>query len=165
MSLKPTRIPKLLALAKNRTCVGCGIHDDTTVAAHYQGYRSHAYGKGRGIKPHDAMSAHLCFRCHGDADRSGLAEGRIEHSAVFLRYIILTHMRLYFDGQLFADTSAGQLLTELCQNARSLMQEREESLHLIAMDIAEHFDSGALQPTTRRGANVGDFVGVVYAGG
>lgn len=165
MSLKPTRIPKLLVLAKNRTCVACHIHDDTTVAAHYQGFRSHTYGKGRGIKPHDAMSAQLCFRCHGEADRSGLAKGRIEHSAAFLRYIIVTHLRLYLDGQLYADTEAGQLLAELCQNARALMQEREDSLHHIAMEIAEHYDSGALQPITRRGACVGDFVGVVYAGG
>lgn len=165
MSLKPTRIPKLLALAKNRTCVACHIGDDTIVAAHYQGYRSHAYGKGRGIKPHDAMSAQLCFKCHGEADCSGLAKGRIEHSAAFLRYIIVTHLRMYIEGQLLASEEGGQLLAQLCQNARTLMRNSEENLHYTAMEIAECFDSGALQPITRRGACVGDFVGVTDAGG
>jgi len=46
-----TRSRKYLNAAEGQSCVNCGVNDGTVMAAHYQGMRSHAYGKGRGIKP------------------------------------------------------------------------------------------------------------------
>ena len=62
------RSKSYLDSAKGQSCVNCGRKDGTVVAAHYQGLRAHAFGKGKGIKPSDLMTAHLCSRCHKDAD-------------------------------------------------------------------------------------------------
>ena len=48
--------------AKNQPCIRCGKPGETR-RAHYNGYRSYAYGKGRGIKPSDVMVAEFCHSC------------------------------------------------------------------------------------------------------
>jgi len=61
--LQPFRSKKLLAGSEGEKCVKCGSYEGV-VAAHYTGFRQHAYGKGRGIKCSDLMSAYLCRGCH-----------------------------------------------------------------------------------------------------
>lgn len=54
--------------AEGQPCINCGVNDGTTVFAHYQGIRSHAFGKGTGTKPHDICGADLCKNCHEEFD-------------------------------------------------------------------------------------------------
>ncbi len=61
--LNPYRNKKLLAGAKGEPCVRCGSYEGVC-SAHYTGFRQHLYGKGRGIKCSDLMSAYLCSHCH-----------------------------------------------------------------------------------------------------
>lgn len=58
------RSPKWLKASKDVPCSYCGAQDKTVVGAHYQGFRSHTFGKGTGIKPHDICIADLCSKCH-----------------------------------------------------------------------------------------------------
>lgn len=71
----PIRSKKLLAAARGESCVNCGVSDDTIVAAHYQGLRSHQYGKGKGQKPHDILVADLCHKCHHAFDSYKVGDG------------------------------------------------------------------------------------------
>ena len=163
MSLTPHRHPKLLALSRGRPCIKCGLEDGTIVAAHYQGFRSHAYGKGRGIKPHDAMAADLCHRCHGDADRSRLGDSREGHSRQFLLLIIASHLQRYAEGRYTAEAAATCYLLELAGNAAALLEASEPELHHTAVRLAELFDAGEIT-VAPGGAMVGSFVpGGVYA--
>ncbi|MDP5210980.1 hypothetical protein [Microbulbifer sp. 2205BS26-8] len=159
MDLKPTRIPKLLALAKGRNCVQCGNNEITTVAAHYQGPRSLSYGKGRGIKPHDAMAAHLCYRCHSEADSSALGISPEAHSARFLLLIITTQLHLFLEGRITARNHAQAFLLKLCRNASVLKECGEDELHRTACRLAQCWDSGEIT-ITNSGAMVSSFVGV-----
>ncbi|WP_299947566.1 hypothetical protein [uncultured Microbulbifer sp.] len=159
VNLQPTRIPKLLRLAKGRDCVRCGNNEGTTVAAHYQGQRSHSYGKGRGIKPHDAMAAHLCYRCHAEADSSGLGSCPEDHSSRFLLLIVITQMNLLIDGRITARDYAQAFLHKLCRNTSELMECGEDELHHTACRLAECWDSGEIAIASQ-GAMVSSFVGV-----
>ncbi|WP_299947769.1 hypothetical protein [uncultured Microbulbifer sp.] len=159
MNLQPTRIPKLLVLAKDRNCVHCGNNEGTTVAAHYQGQRSHSYGKGRGIKPHDAMAAHLCYRCHSEADSSALGNCPEAHSARFLLLIIITQLGLFLEGRITARDYAQAFLLKLCGNASELKECGENELHHTACRLAQCWDSGEIT-ITNSGAMVSSFVGV-----
>ena len=59
------RLPKLLALARESTCMLAYLkhkHDhDAVIAAHSDSSR---HGKGRGIKSHDCFVAYICQYCH-----------------------------------------------------------------------------------------------------
>ena len=90
----PIRSKKLLASARGQSCVNCGVSDDTIVAAHYQGLRSHQYGKGKGQKPHDILVADLC---HKIGDGLGLAK-KIDASEQFQHLILKTIVRRIKDG-------------------------------------------------------------------
>lgn len=61
------RNPKLLADAKDKSCICCGRDDGTTIAAHYSGIEALSFGKGMGIKAHD-LCADLCHSCHNYFD-------------------------------------------------------------------------------------------------
>jgi hypothetical protein len=89
------KIQKLRNAAEGRTCVRCGAPD--AVLAHYSGPRQHAYGKGRGIKGHDAVAAMLCSVCHSwfDEYKDG---NTVERSEEFLHYVALTIIRLFNSG-------------------------------------------------------------------
>lgn len=58
------RFPKLLKAAEGTPCMNYGSVG-TTVAAHANEI---IYGKGIGIKAHDAATAHLCHICHARLD-------------------------------------------------------------------------------------------------
>ena len=99
----PIRSKKLLSAAKEATCVNCGIRDDTIVAAHYQGLRSHLYGKGKGQKPHDICTADLCHKCHRAFDNYEVGEGsdiqkKIDASEQFQHLILQTIIRRINEG-------------------------------------------------------------------
>ncbi|WP_444905341.1 hypothetical protein ACJJIU_22220 (plasmid) [Microbulbifer sp. CnH-101-E] len=159
MILQPSRFPKLLALAKGRDCVRCGNNEGSTVAAHYQGYRSHSYSKGRGIKPHDAMTAFLCFTCHGAADLFGLGENYEAHSQIFLLLIITTQLHLFVEQRTAARGCAQALLVKLARNASDLPDCSETELHETACRLAQLWDSKEIT-IAPAGAMVSSFVGV-----
>lgn len=86
---------KLLDLARDQSCVNCKADDGTIVAAHSNEL---AHGKGRGIKGDDAMSAHLCHRCHAWVDQGKGTDptGTWCDKTEFMRVMILrTHSRLW----------------------------------------------------------------------
>ena len=89
--MKPKTCKDYLALAREQSCVLCGSHHGV-VSAHYTGLRQHSYGKGRGIKGNDLLTAHLCQSCHGKFDNP-LIRKSIETSEEFLHAIALTLMR------------------------------------------------------------------------
>ncbi|WP_444919347.1 hypothetical protein ACJJID_00150 (plasmid) [Microbulbifer sp. CnH-101-G] len=159
MILQPSRFPKLLALAKGRDCVRCGNNEGSTVAAHYQGYRSHSYSKGRGIKPHDAMTAFLCYQCHSIADSSVFANSPEAHSREFLLLIIATQMHLLLEGRTIARGLAPVFTTKLMLNASDLPDCSETELHETACRLAQLWDSKEIT-IAPAGAMVSSFVGV-----
>ena len=116
--LNPYRNKKLLAGAKDESCVRCGSHEGVS-SCHYTGFRQHLYGKGRGIKCSDLMSAYLCSHCHVYFDvefggipnnRTSMAISQQEHkdrdnkvislSEEFLHCIALTNIRRIEQGLL-----------------------------------------------------------------
>lgn len=98
------RSQKLLDSAEGQACVNCGRQDGTVVAAHYQGMRSHLFGKGRGIKCHDIASAWLCGPCHEAFDGHGMGNHpdlywrKIDQSEQFLALILQTIIRQIDQG-------------------------------------------------------------------
>lgn len=60
------RCQKLLDDARGQSCTNCNVDDETIVSAHANGNSS---GKGIGHKGSDALTAHLCFRCHAWLDQ------------------------------------------------------------------------------------------------
>lgn len=156
--MSPSRHPAILAAANGRTCVRCGTEDGTTVSAHYQGARSLTYGKGKAIKPHDAMTADLCHRCHTSADSSQLAANAQDHSAEFLRLIIATHLTRYAEGVLECCEHTRGHMDSMCSRARLLLVMSEEHLHGTALWFAEAFDGGHLRVAKAGGAKVTNFV-------
>ena len=95
------RSKKLLAGAKDQSCVNCGASDGTVVAAHYTGLRSSLLGKGTGHKPHDLCVADLCRKCHYKFDvefDASTFEKKIDKSEQFLFNVIKTLIRRIDQG-------------------------------------------------------------------
>lgn len=87
----------LRKLAREQECIRCGKEGETCLR-HYNGYRSHSYGKGRGIKCSDIAAAELCNEC--DAEFSEANYGKwvggsksIERSEEFLHWCMMTNIR------------------------------------------------------------------------
>jgi hypothetical protein len=102
---EPVRSKKLLSAARGESCVNCGKRDETVVAAHYQGLRSHTYGKGKGQKPHDIFVADLCHKCHAQFDDYEYGEGqgfdkKIDRSEQFQHLVLMTILRRIRQGVL-----------------------------------------------------------------
>ena len=104
MQIGIVRSTKILAASNGRSCVNCGREDGTTVRAHYSGFRSQLYGKGKGIKCHDHISADLCGPCHSKFDRYEGKKGRmsfeekIDLSELFLHCCMMTLTRDFQEG-------------------------------------------------------------------
>ena len=96
----------ILKLAKDQSCVSCGATDGTVIAAHYQGYRSHSFGKGRSKKPDNIFVAYLCMKCHAKMDNYDSSTfkdswmRKIDHSEQFMFLILKTLQRLYKQGHI-----------------------------------------------------------------
>ena len=96
------RSKKLLQASRDKPCVNCGAQG-TTVGAHLQGMRAHAFGKGRGIKAHDFCVADLCMKCHAKFDSYEATAGKnlqlqVDHSEQFLYCVLKTIERRFADG-------------------------------------------------------------------
>lgn len=95
---------KMLEGARDQSCVNCGARDETVVAAHYQGIRSHEFGKGMGKKPQDLLIADLCRKCHSAFDNyegssyENRQYRRIDNSEQFLTNIMRTLLRRVEQG-------------------------------------------------------------------
>ncbi len=94
MEKKTYRNSKLLALARDKACVMCGVEDGTVVAAHSNLLE---HGKGKGLKAHDGMSAWLCYRCHTHLDQ-GASLTREERRLFTLTAICKTYMQMWDQG-------------------------------------------------------------------
>lgn len=88
----------LTAAAEGMTCIRCGKGGGTVRACHYNGFRAHAYGKGRGIKASDLATAEFCDDCDRDFCESQYHQWpggskSVERSEEFLHYVLLTNIR------------------------------------------------------------------------
>ena len=72
------RSKKLTDAAKGEACTGCGMNDNTIVAAHSNSQHD---GKGKGIKAEDIYIAFLCHTCHVAYDQ------RLQNHSGGLTYI------------------------------------------------------------------------------
>lgn len=103
------RSKKMRRGAEGQRCTYCGCQDGTIVGAHYQGFRSHQFGKGTGTKPHDLCIADLCFRCHTKFDMSEISTltdpilRRIDESEQFMFCVLMTIIRRAKQGILYTD--------------------------------------------------------------
>ena len=109
MKTEIIRSRKLLNAAEGQACVNCGVRDDTVVAAHYEGIRAMTFGKGKGIKPHDLLTADLCRKCHDDFDGKKTSHfkdpylRKIDASEQFLFCCAMTLIRRVKQGVLNVD--------------------------------------------------------------
>ena len=99
---KPYRNRKMLDAARDMPCIKCGIDNGTICARHYNGSYQHMYGKGRGQKCSDLMTAEFCSECDRD-----FQEGTIRlwptdaaRNAEFLHWIAMTNIRRIENGWL-----------------------------------------------------------------
>ena len=103
---------KYLDGAKGQTCVRCNKPlAETVVAAHLTGLRAQEFGKGKGIKAQDIMTADLCDECHEMMDKYLTGDNysdthpekyvrKLSHSEAFLTYILRTIVRRIDQGLL-----------------------------------------------------------------
>ena len=102
--IKVFRSRKLLDAAKDKPCLQCGSVG-TTVAAHYQGIGAARLGKGRGVKPHDFMTADLCHKCHEFFD-TYKQPNDAERALVFLLLCAETLNRRFQEGVITINNNA-----------------------------------------------------------
>lgn len=81
--------------ARGQECVLCGAQDGTVVWAHLNGIFA---GKGFGIKAHDGLGAHLCYRCHTHYDGQAGGLGRDERRQMGFEACVKTLARLFDAG-------------------------------------------------------------------
>ena len=94
------RSKKYTDAAKGQICIRCGTLDGTVCARHYNGLRQHIYGKGRGIKASDLVTADLCMECDARFGE-GTMEGFVnmeDRSEEFQHWCIMTIMRRVEQG-------------------------------------------------------------------
>ena len=87
----------LRKLADGMPCVRCGLVGETCLR-HYNGFRAHSYGKGRGIKCSDIAAAEMCQACNDLFDEKNYhlwpgGSKSIERSEEFLHYCMMTNIR------------------------------------------------------------------------
>lgn len=89
------RSKKLLDSAEGQSCVLCEKEDGTTVAAHAN---SVALGKGKGIKPPDYYTAHVCHGCHDLIDGRAGKLSKEEKMEMWTRAFVRTVARWFNQG-------------------------------------------------------------------
>lgn len=86
---------KLTQLSKGQTCIKCDRPG--AYSCHYNGKRSHSFGKGRGIKASDLTTAEFCGDCDKEFIEGSMLPrwngNRWERSEEFLFYVSLTNIR------------------------------------------------------------------------
>lgn len=92
---------KLTKSSKDSTCIRCGAL--YAFSAHYNGPRQHAYGKGRGIKCNDLVTAEFCYECDQEFTEGSTSTrwaNKWERSEEFHYWIMLTLIRRQKEGRL-----------------------------------------------------------------
>ena len=92
---------KITKSTKGKSCIKCENPDATS--SHYNGSRQHSYGKGRGIKCDDLMTAEFCHKCDQKFTEGSTClrwASKWERSEEFLRWICLTNIRRIEEGDL-----------------------------------------------------------------
>ena len=93
---------KLTDSAKGKTCIKCNAPD--AYACHLNGPRQHDFGKGRGRKCHDLMSAEFCYRCDQEFTEGSMLSrwngNKWERSEEFMFWIGMTNIRRFEEGRL-----------------------------------------------------------------
>ena len=91
----------MLDAARDMPCIRCGKEGETR-ACHYNGIFQLAYGKGRGQKCSDLMTAEFCSKCDNE-----FTEGKYEiwaswdvRETEFHRWIAMTNIRRIENGWL-----------------------------------------------------------------
>lgn len=85
---------KLTKSSKGMNCIRCGYPE--SFAAHYNGPRQHSYGKGKGIKCNDLITAEFCVECDKEFTEGSIDlrwANKWERSEEFLHWIMLTNIR------------------------------------------------------------------------
>lgn len=87
----------LRKLARGQDCIRCGTIGETRLS-HYNGFRAHSYGKGRGIKCSDLAGAEFCQKCDDDFSEANYhkwpgGSKSIERSEEFLHWCMMTNIR------------------------------------------------------------------------
>lgn len=86
---------KITEASKESTCIQCG--GPNAYSCHYNGPRQHDFGKGRGRKCNDLITAEFCYICdqafsEGSAVPSRWAN-KWERSEEFLFWVSMTNLR------------------------------------------------------------------------
>lgn len=102
---------KLTESSRGKTCVRCGAQG--AYSCHYSGPRQITYGKGKGVKCNDLMTAEFCHKCDQVFTEGSTTEsvckntGEIVHwkdnwdrSEEFQFWINITNIRRMADGVL-----------------------------------------------------------------
>jgi hypothetical protein len=91
---------KLTQSSKGSICIKCGAPD--AYSCHYNGPRQHSYGKGRGIKCNDLLTAEFCHKCDQEFTEGSMLlrwyGNKWERSEEFLHWICMTNIRRYNEG-------------------------------------------------------------------
>lgn len=89
---------KITESSRGQDCIRCGAPD--AYSAHYNGIRQHSFGKGRGIKANDLMTAEFCFKCDQDFSEGNMRnfESAEDRSEQFLFYVCMTNIRRFNNG-------------------------------------------------------------------
>ncbi len=97
--MKPIRSKGYLKAVRECPCVRCGCHG--VQAAHLTGKRAMEFGKGRGQKPPDVLSAALCLPCHKivdsyrDSDKENKDDRMWECAEKMSLYVLRTYLWLW----------------------------------------------------------------------
>jgi len=83
--------------AEHRPCIRCGKWGETR-NCHYNGFRSHSFGKGRATKGHRYAMAEFCQNCDTLFSEEGYpnwpgGSKAVERSEEFLYWCIMTQIR------------------------------------------------------------------------
>ena len=93
---------KLTESSRGSTCIKCGYPE--SFSAHYNGKRSLSFGKGRGIKCNDLMTAEFCYKCDQEFSEGSMLprwnNNGWERSEEFLHLCMMTNIRRFNDGEL-----------------------------------------------------------------
>ena len=89
---------KLTEASRGSICIKCDMPG--AYACHYNGVRQHSYGKGRGIKCNDIMTAEFCMVCDSEFSEGSTGKwiNKWERSEEFLHYVMLTLIRRLKEG-------------------------------------------------------------------
>lgn len=92
---------KLTKKSKGQLCIKCGKPD--AYSCHYNGPWQHSFGKGRGVKCNDLMTAEFCHKCDQEFSEGSMLprwNNKWERSDEFQKWIALTNIRRLENGVL-----------------------------------------------------------------